>query len=124
LELAANEVDAIAMTRDLRRRDHLGTRIAKALRQRLTLRAARVHGDEPHVRVGVLRVVQQRGGEILLRVLGTPNHHHATSTEQRRAQQFGQLADVRRSRVDLARLHFGVDGADGLDRGRYGTRNE
>jgi hypothetical protein len=64
--------------------------------------------DQGHVRVRILRVREQRGHQILARVLAIADHQHPAAAEQRRAEHLGDLARGEQAGFVLPDVRTGV----------------
>src|SRR5207248_8636916 len=100
--LVADEVDAFPVPGEPARVDDARPGLAEPVRERLSLGATGVQYDQADLRVRVARVPQQRGDQVLLRVLPVAQHQDLTAAEQRRAQQLGELASHERAGLQVA----------------------
>jgi hypothetical protein len=100
-ELVPHERAPLPVTLELGRRDHGRAGGPQPIRERLALRTTRMGDDEADIGVRILGIREQRGDEILTRVLSIADHQHPPPAEQRGAQHLGDLTGGERTRLVL-----------------------
>jgi hypothetical protein len=91
-KLALDEVGAFGGLGDLGAGMDLGAELLQLVGQRLGAPSAGVHDDEHGARRQIGGSGRDQGNGVLASLRGRFQHHHAFVGEQRRAQQFGELA--------------------------------
>jgi len=97
---------------------------AEAVGERLGPAAAGVGDDQQHVGIRPLRVVEQRGHEVLAGVLPAAHDHQTTPAEQRRADHLGQLTGGERAGLVLPDVGGRVGRPSGFDGLLDGARHQ
>src|SRR5262249_29487810 len=111
--LRADEIDPLLVTGDPRGGDDGRPRSAQTVREGFAFRATQMGNDEQHVRIGFAHVVEQRRGQVLLRVLTSPDDKYPATAEQGRTDHLGQFTGDQVGGQVLTYLDVRVNGTLG-----------